>query len=518
MDIPRSSGILLHPTSLPGSYGIGELGPEAYRFADWLAEAGQRLWQVLPLGPTGYGDSPYQTFCAFAGNPLLVSLERLRESGHLTSGDLDGAPDLPADRVDYGALIPWKWEMLRAAYRRFDQSGDADEKRQFDAFCRGQAAWLDDYALFMALKQEHDGAVWTEWEPRYAARESNALEGARERLADDIGLRKYVQFVFARQWAALREYCHGLGIRLMGDMPIYVAHDSVDVWANRQMFHLDGDGYPTTVAGVPPDYFSKTGQLWGNPIYRWDYLAETGYAWWVDRFKSVLGAVDYVRLDHFRGFEAYWAVPAEDDTAENGSWQPGPKEWLFDTLKWVFGEDLPIVAENLGHITPEVEELRRKYGMPGMAVLQFAFGQDAESSPLPPHAFTRDCVAYTGTHDNDTVAGWWESLKRGKNNAAIRTYVEDYLDVGRSPIHWVCVRAMLASVADLAVFPVQDVLGLGGETRMNAPGTAAGNWQWRFEAGALTSDLAAELRRLTALYGRAPGKEQSPQPGPAGDD
>jgi 4-alpha-glucanotransferase len=323
-------------------------------------------------------------------------------------------------------------------------------------------------------------------------------------LADDIGLRKYVQFLFSEQWSALRDYCDGLGIRLMGDMPIYVAHDSVDVWANRHLFHLDEDGYPTVVAGVPPDYFSKTGQLWGNPIYNWKYLADTGYEWWVDRFRSVFSTVDFVRLDHFRGFEAYWEVPAEDDTAENGSWKPGPGAWLFDTLKWVFGEDLPIVAENLGHITKEVEDLRRAYGLPGMAVLQFGFGEDAASSPLPPHAYTRDLVAYTGTHDNDTVAGWWNGLKQGKKDAALRGFVRDYFDVGRKPFHWVAIRAMLASVSDLAVFPLQDVLGLGSDARMNTPGNAAGNWQWRFADGDLTPDLASSLRELTLLYGRGP--------------
>jgi 4-alpha-glucanotransferase len=499
MRFPRSSGILLHPTSLPSPYGIGDLGREAIRFVDGLAEAGQSIWQVLPLGPTGYGDSPYQSFSCFAGNPLLISLDELAGQGLIPERSLADTPPFPPDRTDYGAVIPWKRQQLENASARFFADEANPLRQDFESFCHEQAHWLEDYALFGALKDAHGGAVWTEWEEGYARREPTALHRARERYAGAVRTVKFTQFQFYRQWQALRAYANTRGLRLVGDIPIYAAHDSADVWARREVFQLDEQGGPTVVGGVPPDYFSKTGQLWGNPLYRWDYLAEHGYDWWVERVRAALALYDIVRIDHFRGFEAYWEVPAGERTAVNGRWGEGPRDGLFHALRQALGTELPIIAENLGVITDEVEALRERFNLPGMAVLQFGFGHDAASSGFPPHTFTRDLVAYTGTHDNDTTLGWWQHLRR---EPAVRRYIKSYLNTSGREFNWVAIRALMASVANTVVFPLQDVLGLGGEGRMNRPGTAQGNWQWRFREGQFTEDEGARLRELTEMYGR----------------
>ena len=505
---PRSSGILLHPTSLPGRFGVGDLGSEAFRFVEFLKDAGQRLWQVLPLGPTGYGDSPYQCFSAFAGNPLLISLERLAEQGLLPAAALSQAPAFPETEADYGRVIPWKMALLESAARDFLANARGPARDQFDAFCTARAAWLDDYALFMSLKHEHGQEfIWTHWDAAARARRTEAMAVARERLAAKIGLYRFYQFEFFNQWQALKDYCSACGIRVMGDVPIYVAHDSADVWAHPEYFELDGDGNPSAVAGVPPDYFSSTGQLWGNPLYRWDVLAAEGYRWWIARLAATLRMVDLIRLDHFRGFEAYWTVPAGETTAVNGCWIKGPGAAFLEAAQNALGK-LPLVAENLGVITPEVEAIRLQFGFPGMSILQFAFGKDPQGPDFRPHNYPRERVAYTGTHDCDTTVGWWTSSGRGESTRTEedirkeRDYTRRYLNLDGQEIHWAFIRALMSSVADTVVFPLQDVLGLGTEARMNLPGTPSGNWHWRVKSGALTPALSRQLRELTETYER----------------
>lgn len=506
MNFKRASGILLHPTSLPGPYGIGELGPEAHAFADFLHESGQRIWQVLPLGPTGYGDSPYQCFSAFAGNPMLISIDRLVERGYLDAHDLAGKPEFTADNVNFGAVIAWKRPLLQRAFHNFATTPSAD-RDEFENFCKRHASWLDEYALFMAAKDAHDLVIWTEWERELALREPAALEHAREQLRDEIECNKFIQFEFERQWCDLKAHCSRNDIRILGDMPIYVALDSTDVWANRALFELQEDGRPRVVAGVPPDYFSATGQLWGNPIYAWEAHATQGFAWWIARFRRALEMLDLIRLDHFRGFEAYYEIPAGDTTAVNGSWVKGPGAPLFEALRNALG-DLPIVAENLGVITPAVEALRSEFGFPGMAILQFAFGNDPQAPDFRPHNYPHHLVAYTGTHDNDTVVGWWKS-KPGAGS--IRTeadvekemaYARRYLNTDGSDINLVMIRTLMASVADTVLFPLQDVLGVGSEGRMNLPGSSSGNWRWRFQPGQLNPAISAQLKRWAETYER----------------
>jgi 4-alpha-glucanotransferase len=493
MRFPRSSGILLHPTSLPSRFGIGDLGPEARGFVDFLAAAGQTLWQVLPLGPTGYGDSPYQCFSAMAGNPLLISLDDLGEHG--------APPVLPEDTVAFEEVLPWKNAALDRAAEYVERDAE------FDAFCASQAAWLDDYALFMALKLRDQTRIWTSWEPEVRDREPEALARCREQLRSVIDTQKVLQFLFFKQWNDLRQYARERGVRIMGDLPIYVAHDSADVWANPGYFRLDAAGNPIAVAGVPPDYFSATGQLWGNPIYAWDVLERDGYQWWMDRFRAVLQMVDLVRLDHFRGFEAYWEVPMPASTAEHGQWVKGPGSKLFRVARKVLGE-LPLVAENLGVITPEVEAIRGEFGFPGMSILQFAFGNDPQAPTFRPHNYPRELVAYTGTHDCDTTVGWWTTEGRGEDTRTpeqIRNEHENtmrYLNTDGREIHWTFIRALLASVADTVLIPLQDVLGLGKEARMNQPATLGGNWRWRYRREDLTPEIAARLNELTKLYDR----------------
>jgi len=503
---PRSSGILLHPTSLPGRFGIGDLGPEAFRFADFLAAAGQKIWQVLPLGPTGYGDSPYQLFSAFAGNPLLISPELLAEDGLLTGAELAHVPDFPADRVAFECLIPFKFGLLRTAFERFKTNQKyAGELADYRA---RSAGWLPDFALFMAAKAAHGGeAVWSRWDPGIAARKPAAMAAWRARLADEIAFVEFTQFLFARQWRALHDYAHERGICIMGDLPIYVAHDSADVWAHPDLFRLDAAGDPAVMSGVPPDYFSATGQLWGNPIYRWDRMAEHGYRWWIDRLRAAISQVDMVRVDHFRGLEAYWEVPAGETTARNGRWVKGPGAALFAALSEALGE-MPIVAENLGVITPEVEAIRTGFGFPGMAILQFAFGKDPQAPDFKPHNYPRERVAYTGTHDNDTTAGWWSSSGAGDSTRTAQDVLEEraftrrYLACDGREIHWTFIRALMASVANTVLFPLQDVLGLGSEARMNTPAVPSGNWRWRYRTEMLTPAIAERLKEMAVTYDR----------------
>ena len=487
---------------------MGDFGPEAYRFVDFLHSSGQKLWQVLPLNPTGYGDSPFQCFSASAGNPLLISLEKLVEDDVLATEDIGKAPDFPLDVVDYGRVIAWKFPILRRAARNFLTTASAEKRQVFEQFCSENARWLDDFALFMALKDAHQQVAWTRWPREIAQRQPEALERWSERLAPQIEAIKFWQFIFFRQWQALRSYAHDRGVRIIGDIPIYVAHDSADVWANPQFFLLDIEGNPQKVSGVPPDYFSSTGQLWGNPIYNWPLLKETGYHWWIDRFRSALTLYDIVRIDHFRGFEAYWEVPGGETTAVNGRWVKGPGAELFRVLQTEFGE-LPIIAENLGVITPEVEAIRHEFGFPGMAILQFAFGNDPQGPSFRPHNYPHEVVAYTGTHDNDTTVGWWnstgvgDSVRTAEDVAHEHAFARAYLDFHDEPIHWVLIRAVLASVANTGVVPMQDLLGLGNEARMNHPGTSSGNWRWRMRPGVLDLQLSARLRQLNSIYERA---------------
>ncbi len=507
MRFPRSSGILLHPTCLPGPFGVGDLGPEAFAFVDFLKEAGQTLWQVLPLNPTGYGDSPFQCLSSQAGNPLLISLEKLRDRGILDAGDLQSVPSFPADEVDFGNVIRWKIPLLRKAAQTFLAHASGRDREEFDKFCADNAHWLPDFALFIACKEKNNEVAWNRWPADLAARDQRALEEARQRLAPTIQAIQYWQYEFFRQWQDLRAYAHQARIRIVGDIPIYVALDSADVWTNREFFCLTEDGQPEKISGVPPDYFSVTGQCWGNPIYRWDRLKQTGYRWWIDRFRGALKLYDALRIDHFRGFEAFWEIPGNETTAVNGRWIKGPGGELFAVLEREFGE-LPIIAENLGVITPEVEAIRERFRFPGMAILQFAFGNDPQGPSFRPHNYSRQLAAYTGTHDNDTVVGWWnssgasDSIRTPEDVAKEHAFARAYLNFDDEPINWVLIRGVLASVADLAIIPLQDVLGLGSEARMNLPATSSGNWRWRFEKSELTPEHILRLREMVALYDR----------------
>ncbi|MGB7872838.1 MAG: 4-alpha-glucanotransferase [Anaerolineales bacterium] len=501
MKFERASGVLLHPTSLPGPYGIGDLGPSAFRFIDWLADSGCKLWQILPLGPTGYGDSPYQCFSAFAGNPYLISPDYLLRDDFLHPDDLIEVPDFSDDSVDYGRIIPWKLNLLERAFIRF-KSAPKPVRQEYDRFCAENVSWLPDYALFMALKEANGGGAWGEWPEPLRKRDSDALTEAGKRLADAVERFTFYQFVFFRQWSAVREHAHQRGMQIIGDIPIFVAYDSADVWANPELFYLDEAGQPSVVAGVPPDYFSETGQLWGNPLYRWNVLKGREYDWWIARFRAILAQVDTIRLDHFRGFAGYWEIPAGSKTAESGRWVPGPGEEFLLTVKSALGDDstavgadLPIIAEDLGEITPDVIELRDQFNLPGMKILQFAFsGPDNE---FLPHNYPDHCVTYTGTHDNDTARGWYESAPEYE-----RDYARRYLDTDGRGFAWELMRAGWASVAVYAIAPMQDLLGLGTEARMNFPSKLGGNWSWRLSEDELNQELQDRLRELNYLYRR----------------
>lgn len=503
----RASGILLHPTSLPGRFGIGDLGSEAYAFADFLVAGGQSLWQMLPLGPTGYGDSPYACYSAFAGNTLLISPEVLREQELVSDADLEQAI-LVSARVDYGHAYETKTQLLLTAYANFQRGSDDSVQRAFAEFVEANRFWLDDYSLFRALKTANGNRPWHEWDAPLRLRDSSALQRARESLREEIAAHNFFQFIFFQQWFRLKRYCKDRGLRIIGDIPIFVALDSADVWTQPKQFKLDAEGRPTVVAGVPPDYFSATGQLWGNPLYDWDRMEADGFRWWIQRVRAALEMVDVVRIDHFRGFAACWEIPAGDETAERGRWVNVPGKKLFGAIRKELGE-LPIIAEDLGVITPDVEELRDEVGLPGMRVLQFAFGGDATSVNLP-HNYVRNVAVYTGTHDNDTTVGWFQTDVRSESTQpaddieAEREYCRNYLSTTGDEIHWDFIRAVLASVADTAIVPLQDVLGAGNEARMNLPNTTNGNWDWRFAAGELTDAHAQRLRNLTQIYGRLP--------------
>lgn len=492
----RSGGILLHPTSLPGPYGIGDLGPQAYGFVDWLVSTGCNLWQILPLGPTGYGDSPYQCFSAFAGNPYLISFDALLEDGLLSPDDLAELPDLNAARVDYGMLIPWKLDLLQRAFSRLP-SASGELRGEFDKFRKENAAWLDDYALFMSLKEANGGGAWSGWDKSLRNRGKTALAKARKEHAENITQHSFYQFLFFRQWQRLRAYVNERGIKIIGDIPIFIAYDSADAWAHPDLFFLDDDSLPTVVAGVPPDYFSATGQLWGNPLYRWDVHRESGYAWWLERFRSVLQFVDVVRLDHFRGFAGYYEIPFGAPTAETGQWMTGPGKDFFTTISRDLMEagkgTLPIIAEDLGVITPDVVELREKFHLPGMRILQFGFS--GADNPFLPHNYVTNCVAYTGTHDNDTACGWFDSAPEEERKFALR-----YLKSDGSDFAWDLIRGIWSSVAVYALTPMQDVLSLGTEARMNYPSRLGGNWGWRMQEEDMSPALAERLRELNELY------------------
>lgn len=504
--LERASGLILHPTSLPGPYGIGDLGEAAFKFVDFLAAAGQTYWQILPLGPTGYGDSPYQCFSAFAGNTLLISPEKLIEDDLITDADLADTPAFDDNKVDYGGVYNWKTHLLAKAYEGFHHVTSVDLRGRFERFMQENGFWLDDYALYRAIKADNRQVAWYEWPEKLRLRDRDTLVAASERLFEQIQAEKFYQFLFFRQWAAVKEYAHSNGIKIIGDIPIFVALDSSDVWCNQSKFKLNPDGSAKVVAGVPPDYFSKTGQLWGNPIYDWEAMRSDGFRWWAARMYATLQMVDIVRVDHFRGFAASWEVPGGDETAENGRWVDVPGKALFSLLQRAIGE-LPVIAEDLGVITPDVEELRDGFGFPGMRILQFAFGGDAANHDLP-HNYIRNCAAYTGTHDNDTTVGWWLSQAGAgstRDDAAIsreREYSLKYLDSDGSEIHWDMIRAVWASVADTAMAPVQDILGIGTEGRMNLPASTGGNWQWRMAAGSLTEEITKRLRELSEIYGR----------------
>ncbi len=495
----RAGGILVHPTSLPGPYGVGDFGSGAAHLLDFLQTGGQKLWQVLPLGPTGSGNSPYSALSAFAGSPLLISPERLLAEDLLTPADLEPLPAFPADRVDYNAVTPWKAAVLRASFARFQAHASSTLRDEYETFCDEQRDWLDDFALFLTLKAAHNQVAWMEWPARYAQRDPQALVEARRGLAHEIAFHRYTQFLFARQWSEIRRQAHERGITIIGDLAIFVAHDSADVWAHAGLFSLDEQGLPTVVAGVPPDYFSPTGQRWGNPLYRWDALKETGYAWWIARVRHALTLADAIRLDHFRGFQAYWEIPASSPDAIEGRWAPGPGAPLFEAIRVALGE-APFIAEDLGVITPDVRALADTFGFPGMRVLQFAFGGDAQNHDLP-HNYTQNSVVYTGTHDNDTTAGWFISRTDTE-----RAYALDYLGLRANAtpdeVAWAMLRAAWASVTRLAIAPLQDTLALGSKARLNYPSRPTGNWEWRCRAEQLSSGLADRLRALARTYGR----------------
>jgi 4-alpha-glucanotransferase len=494
MRLPRSSGVLLHPTSLPGPYGSGDLGPAAYQFVDWLGSAGQRLWQMLPLGGIGPGNSPYMSSSAFAGNMLLIDLAELQARGWLSPGDLAHHPGFLDRRIDFSVVYHYRVEKLRLAARAFFAS-DKTSHTAYAAFCLAEKSWLDDYALFMSLAEQQHWKDWYLWEGGLAKRDPGALSRAARTLADDVNFWKFCQWCFFDQWFKLKKYANDRGVRIIGDIPIFIAYQSAEVWTRQDLFELDKDGKPTVIAGVPPDFFSATGQRWGNPLYRWDAHQAEGYAWWIERLRRTTALVDIVRIDHFRGFAGYWEIPAGEPTAVRGRWLPGPGAKLFSAIQNALGQ-LPIIAEDLGVITDDVLALRDGFELPGMRVLQFAFASD-DKNPFLPHNYLPNTVVYTGTHDNDTTQGWFRSATERE-----RVFVQKYLKTDGSAIHWDLIHCASQSVADLAVYPLQDVLGLGSEARMNLPGMPAGYWEWRFQWQQLEDWHTGRLREVSAIHGR----------------
>jgi 4-alpha-glucanotransferase len=494
MRFPRSSGVLLHPTSLPGPYGSGDFGAAAYHFVDWLAAAGQKMWQILPLGNIGPGYSPYMSSSAFAGNNLLIDLNELRELGWLTADDLILYADFNAHKVNYKLVHQYRMSRLRLAASGFfaDRQHHGTE---FEAFCAAEQSWLDDYALFMALTEKFNGQEWGQWPPEFAKREKKALSKAREALAAEIGFWQFCQWCFFRQWRKLKHYANSRGVRIIGDMPIFVAYQSADVWSGQHLFELGADNLPTVIAGVPPDYFSETGQRWGNPLFRWPAHEQENYAWWIERMRKSAEMFDIFRIDHFRGFAGYWEIPASEPTAINGRWMPGPGEKLFCAIRKALGK-LPIIAEDLGVITPDVVALLKKFGLPGMRVMQFAFGGSSDNAYLP-HHFINNMAVYVGTHDNDTSIGWFNSA-----SAHERAFVCKYLRTEGVEINWDLIHAASLSVADIAIHTMQDVLGLDSEHRMNRPGKPDGNWEWRFTWGQVAAEYSDRLYEISALHGR----------------
>ncbi|MBU0561825.1 MAG: 4-alpha-glucanotransferase [Bacteroidetes bacterium] len=503
MKFSRSAGILLHPTSLPGKFGIGDLGKEAFRFIDFMERAGQTLWQVFPLGPTGYGDSPYQCFSAFAGNPLLISPELLMDEGLLTNEDFSNQPNFDTKKIDFGTIIDFKYKILRIAFKNFKSSGKEIEK-ECKHFCKENSYWLEDFALFMAAKNYHGGVLWTEWDAEIAFRKESKIEKWKKKLQDEIEFQKFVQFKFDEQWRNVRNYANSKNIKIIGDLPIFIAYDSSDLWANRHLFSVNEKGKLEKVAGVPPDYFSPTGQLWGNPLYRWDVMKKDKFSWWRKRLTKMYELVDIVRIDHFRGFEAYWEIPGDAKTAQNGEWIKAPGHELFATIKEKLG-DVPILAEDLGVITKEVEKLRDAFKFPGMKILQFAFGEDMEEKFLP-HNHIPNCVVYSGSHDNDTTRGFFEKEKQ--NGSGIFEWAQNYMNFYDDNMCYAVIKTAYASVANIVVIPLQDMLNLGSEARMNFPGKLGGNWTWRFTWDQLTDDLADNYKQLTRMYERPPFKKR----------
>lgn len=500
MQIERSAGVLLHPTSLPGRYGIGDLGNEAYNFINFLEAAGQKLWQVFPLGPTGYGDSPYQCFSAFAGSPLLISPQKLAEENLLTKDDLENIPHFNPSIIDFGPLINYKKSLLKKAYAHFKKKQDLRIIAGLSDFEEKNSDWLEDYSLFMSVKEAHNGDQWSKWEPGIKLRKPEAMKEWKEKIQDSIMYEKFVQYIFFKQWFELKDYAASKGIKIIGDLPIFIAYDSADLWANRHLFSVDADGNLESVAGVPPDYFSATGQLWGNPLYKWHEMEQDDFLWWRKRISSLLKLVDIIRIDHFRGFDAYWEIPASAPTAETGKWVKAPGDKFFTTVQKYLG-DVPIIAEDLGIITKGVERLRDNFNFPGIKILQFAFGKEMEKKFLP-HNYIANCVVHTGSHDNDTTRGYFERVK--DDGTDIYEFTKQYLNYNGDDICTELIRLAYSSVANIVVIPMQDILNLDNDARMNYPGRLGGNWSWRFTWQQVPHGLAEVYRGMAEIYERPP--------------
>ncbi len=495
--VKRSSGILLHPTSLPNKYGIGDLGTDAFRFVDLLKKYKQKYWQILPLGPTGYGNSPYQCFSAFAGNPLLISVEKLVDSKLLEPNDIPKLNIKSRHNIDFGLIIPWKWDLLKIAFQNFNSKEKHPFQTKFLKFKKNNSFWLNDFALFMAIKVQLGNIPWNSWPDELRDRDPKAIEQWLSKNSSLFEFHNFVQFLFFEQWFELKKYCKKNQILIIGDIPIFVALDSADVWANRQLFYIDDHGQPEVIAGVPPDYFSITGQRWGNPLYKWKQHQSQNYKWWKDRFNHILKSVDIARVDHFRGFEAYWEIPATEKTAVKGKWIKGPGSNFFDSLKKSI-KDLPVIAENLGIITEEVEKLRNKYNFPGMYILQFAFDEPYNSkNAYLPHNFSENNIVYTGTHDNETILGWFNNLSLNKLNC-----LENYFMQPLEDINDVFIRESIKSTAKIVIFPLQDILHLDNSGRMNFPGKENGNWEWRFDWDMFSPEYFEKLMLYLKLYNR----------------